>query len=149
MPRLPAAERYVTPKERTAVTSPDHFRPRGERSTPRLTPASALEDSTPLLDWEQEDGRNDPRQRFALYRICSDVEREKELLATCATPEAVGVALVTLAREGEFTVDDEPCRFGLLDRMGEKGKRWLILPWGPSPRQVSDAGRLLQSRRIS
>jgi len=119
---------------------------------------------TPDLDWDTFSGRGDPEQRFALYRLCdctacggtgkSDVlfvkdsnrcyrcrgeGRVRELLATCATPEAVGVALVTLAREGEW----EECPLGLLDREGEKGKKWLILPWLPSPRNVSEAGRTL------
>ena len=121
--------------------------------------------STPIaLEWEEEDGRNDPAQRFALYRLCDCYEcdgkgrvqftpigvpqrcpecrgegRMKELVATCGTPEAVGVALVTLAREGEFS----ECPLGLLDRMGEKGHKWLISPWLASPRNVTDAARTL------
>ena len=108
----------------------------------------------------------DPRERFALYRLCdcptcgglgkdpdigrcTDCRGEgriRQEVAACATPEAVGVALVTLAREGEF----EECPLGLLDRMGEKGKRWLILPWLPSARNVSDAGRVLaRSKKTS
>lgn len=150
----------------------------------------------------------DPRERFALYRLCdcptcegSGKERHpnplvgfldaagvttnppvvgrcpdcrgegriRQELVTCGTPEAVGVALVTLAREGEFS----ECPIGLLDRMPKcetcdatgavrvaflEGDRrcpeckgsgvkpsgtWLILPWLPSARNVSDAGRTL------
>ena len=130
--------------------------------------------STPIaLEWEEEDGRNDPAQRFALYRLCECGEcggtgkvedprnsltvnmgqvrcpscrgesRMKELVATCGTPEALGVALVTLAREEEFS----ECPLGLLDRMGEKGQKWLVSPWLPSPRNASDAGKLLRSLR--
>ena len=62
------------------------------------------------------------------------------MIATCATPEAVGVALVTLAREGEW---ENGCPFGLLDTQGETGHKWLISPWLPSARNVSDAGRTL------
>jgi len=122
-------------------------------------------DSTPFaLEWEEVDGRHDPEQRFALYRLCECEEcsgtgkvlggsercsecrgegRVLELLCTAGSAEAVGTALVTLSREGEWA----ECPLGLLDRQGEKGKRWLILPWLPSPRNASDAGRLLQSRR--
>lgn len=103
----------------------------------------------------------DPRARFSLYRLCEcpeckgsgkvtsdDVERCPECrgegrvrqeLATCESPEAVGVALVTLAREGEF----EECPIGLLDRMGETNQKWLIRPWMPSARNVTDAARTL------
>lgn len=85
---------------------------------------------------------HDERERFSLYRLCecpkcdgsgkeavwAKRERGKFSLRTCpecrgegrirqevasaGSPEAVGVALVTLAREGEF----EGCQFGLLDR---------------------------------
>lgn len=100
-----------------------------------------------VSSWEDYDGRADPEQRFALYRLCPGVEREKELLATCASPEALGVAIVTLAREGELEEDGAPCRIGVLDRMGEKGQRWLVRPWGPSPRNASDAGKVLRASR--
>ncbi len=70
---------------------------------------------------------------------CRGEGRVREEIATCASPEAVGVAIVTLAREGEW----EECPFGLLDSEGEKGHKWLILPWLPSARNVSDAGRML------
>ena len=99
------------------------------------------------LSHEDQDGRNDPAQRFALYRLCPGVEREKELLATCATPEALGVAIVTLAREGELEVDGQPCRVGVLDRQGEKNHKWLIRPWEASPRNVSDAASTLARSR--
>lgn len=110
----------------------------------------------------------DPAQRFSLYRLCdcptcggagkgqTEVDswvrcgdcrgegRIRQELAACESPEAVGVALVTLAREGEWTTEDgQPCAFGLLDRMGEKGQKWLILPWQASPRNVRDAARVM------
>ena len=118
----------------------------------------------------------DPRERFVLYRLCdcltcegkgkalpphrpfaqwrakSPIERcpdcrgegrVRQEVASCESPEAVGVALVTLGREGEW----EECPFGLLDREGEKGQKWLVLPWLPSPRNVSDAGRVLGTAR--
>lgn len=147
---------------------------------------------------------HDPRDRFALYRLCDcpicggkgkgvDVMagvpakcpecrgegRIRQEIAACETPEAVGVALVTLAREGEW----EECPFGLLDRMpecpecGGKGQEsfrkaypdqpeavcptckgsgvketgtWLVLPWTPSARNVRDAARTLaRSKRTS
>lgn len=76
---------------------------------------------------------------------CRGEGRTLQLVATCATPEDLGVALVTLGREGEFA----ECPVGILDRHGEKGQKWLISPWLPSPRNVSDAGRVLQSARHS
>ena len=112
---------------------------------------------------------DDPRERFRVYRLCEcsicggsgkidtvpvgggvitkgvrcpecrGEGRTRDLIATMETPEAVGVALVTLAREGEF----EECPIGLLDTQGETGQKWLIRPWGASPRNYSDAGRLL------
>lgn len=113
----------------------------------------------------------DPRTRFALYRLCECPECGgtgktlipyprpfgaqkcpacrgegliRQCVAECETPEAVGVALVTCAREGEWTnADGDPCAFGLLDREGEKGQKWLVSPWLASPRNVSDAGRVL------
>ena len=71
--------------------------------------------------------------------VCRGEGRERQLLATCATAEAVGVALVTLAREGEF----DECPIGVLDTQGETGKKWLVKPWLPSARNISDAGRTL------
>ena len=70
---------------------------------------------------------------------CRGEGRVRELVATCASPEAVGVALVTLGREQEWA----ECPFGLLDTEGETGQKWLIRPWLPSARNVSDAGRTL------
>ena len=133
-----------------------------------MTPSER--DPGSFLQWEDEDGRNDPAQRFACYRLCvceacgatgktpafehepatrgrcrdcNGEGRTLELVATAGTPEAAGVAIVTLAREREF----EECPFGLLDRQGETGQKWLIRPWLPSPRNVSDAGKLLRSQR--
>lgn len=101
---------------------------------------------------------HDPRSRFGLYRLCAcpacegagkvghercaecrGEGRIRQEVASCETPEAVGVALVTLAREGEF----HECPLGLLDREGETNAKWLILPWMPSARNVRDAGRVL------
>ena len=72
---------------------------------------------------------------------CRGEGRVRELVAECDTPEAVGVALVTLGREGEWA----ECPLGVLDTQGEVGKKWLVSPWLPSPRNVSDAGRVLRS----
>jgi hypothetical protein len=111
----------------------------------------------------------DSRERFSLYALrdcaecggrgraimgngkpsgarcssCQGEGRTRDLVAEADTPEAVGVALVTLAREGEF----EGVPFGLLDREGEKGHKWLVRPWLPSARNVSDAARTLRRAR--
>ena|SRR5438105_15789284 len=109
----------------------------------------------------------DDSERFRLYRLCPcdacnglgklpptarrrcpdcrGEGRTLALVATASTAEAVGTALVTLAREDEF----ESCPVGLLDAEGETGRKWLVSPWQPSPRNVSDAGRLLQAQRGS
>lgn len=121
------------------------------------------------------DAPHDPRDRFGLYRLCDCTAcagrgkaydedahtssnlrprkcpdcrgegRVRQEVASCANAEAVGVALVTLAREGEF----ENCRFGLLDRDGEKGKRWLILPWPETARTVRAAAQTLARSKKS
>ena len=117
------------------------------------------------IDWEDFSGRDDPAQRFRLYVLClcgtcggertvdgircpecRGEGRGRDLKATAGSPEALGLALVTLAREGEFLDDEgEPCQVGVLDVMGEVGQKWLIRPWMPSPRNVSDAGRVLRA----
>jgi hypothetical protein len=106
---------------------------------------------------ESTTGRGDPEQQFRIYRLCECADcnglgkvyaiewkrcpdcrgegRTLDLVATAATPQDVGVALVTLADEGEFS----ECPVGIL----RDGGSWLIKPWLPSPRNVSDAGRVL------
>lgn len=74
---------------------------------------------------------------------CRGEGRTRDLVATCASAEAVGVALVTLGREGEW----EGCPVGLIDTEGEEGERWLVRPWLPSARNVSQAGRVLAAQR--
>lgn len=74
---------------------------------------------------------------------CRGEGRTRDLIATCGTPEALGVAIVTLAREGEW----EGCPIGILDTLGEPGEKWLVRPWLPSARNISDAGRTLAKAR--
>ena len=93
------------------------------------------------LSWELVSGRDDPAQRYALYRLC---EGELQLIATVGTPQAAGRAFVELGHEGEW----EECPVGLLDREGEIGDKWIFRPWLPSPRNVSDAGRMLRTARF-
>ena len=81
----------------------------------------------------------DGRETFQRCSDCRGEGRVRQEIATCASPEAVGVAIVTLAREGEW----EECPLGLLDSEGEKGKKWLVTPWLPSARNVTDAARTL------
>lgn len=89
------------------------------------------------LSWEDYSGRGDPAQRFRIY--CRDHEGLLTLIATAGSPEAVGVAIVTLGREQEF----EDCALGILDTMGEVGSKWVLRPWEASARNVSIAGRTL------
>jgi hypothetical protein len=73
---------------------------------------------------------------------CPDCRGEGKTLdcvATATDPESVGVALVTLALEDEFT----DCPVGIMDRPEGQTGKWLIKPWLPSARNVSDAGRTL------
>ena len=106
-------------------------------------------------------GRGDPQQRYRVYRLClcpdclgdgrhhetrpSKMEkrcpncrgegRTLDLVACCADPQGMGVAIATLAEEGEF----EDCPIGILVDGGD----WLVKPWLPSPRNVADAARVL------
>jgi hypothetical protein len=117
-------ERYVTPE-----LNPERFR------LFRLC-------DCPICEGSGKAGFRERGGKWVEVRRCLDCRGEgrvRQELATCATPEAVGVALVTLAREGEW----EECPLGLLDSEGEKGHKWLITPWMPSARNVSDAGRTL------
>jgi hypothetical protein len=70
---------------------------------------------------------------------CRGEGRVRERVAECDSPQDVGVALITLGREGEWS----ECPFGLLDTQGETGQKWLVSPWLPSARNISDAGRTL------
>lgn len=124
---------------------------------------------TPCVDPDHT-GRGDPEQRFRIYRLCAcepcagsgqrivestwttTTKRcphchgegsSLDLVATCGTPEAVGVALVTLAREDEL----DGCPIGILDDQGETGHKWLVRPWMASPRNVRDAAKLMQKQR--
>lgn len=76
---------------------------------------------------------------------CRGEGRVRELVAECDSPQDVGAAIVTLGREGEWL----ECPFGLLDTQGEVGQKWLISPWLPSARNISDAGRTLAGARYS
>ena len=89
------------------------------------------------------DTEYDPAERFRVYTVCQG-ETTKNLIATCATPEALGVALVTLGREGEF-ID---CAVGILDTAGEVGQKWILKPWRAMPKEVSAAASVLaQSKK--
>lgn len=74
---------------------------------------------------------------------CRGEGRVRDLVATATDPESLGVALVTLGREGEW----KGCPIGVLDTLGKIGEKWLVKPWTPSARNVSDAGRTLQAAR--
>jgi hypothetical protein len=76
-------------------------------------------------------------------KTCRGEGRALFLVATCGTPEAVGVALVTLGREGEW----QDCQLGVLDSAGLKNEKWLVVPWQASARNVRDAARTLAHAR--
>lgn len=101
------------------------------------------------LNWEFVSGREDangdpdPEQRYRIYRLCPG-ETEPELIACCGSEAAVGMALCTLGREGEFEPDAGDCSIGILDTFGETGKKWIVRPWMASPKNVSDAARVMR-----
>jgi hypothetical protein len=120
-------------------------------------------------------GKGDPQQRFRIYRLCEceacegdghdhspldpKADRAKalkarcpecrgegkvrQLVATAETPAGLGEALVQNGREGAFA----ECPVGVLDTEGEVGQKWLVNPWLPSARNISDAGRTLAQAR--
>jgi hypothetical protein len=72
------------------------------------------------------------RERYRIVRLAPPYRRgSHETVCTCATPEAVGVALVILSQEGEF----DGCRVGVLDTLAPVGHAWILLPYpeGPQP----------------
>lgn len=71
---------------------------------------------------------------------CRGEGRTRQLVASATDAESLGVALVTLAREGEFV----ECPIGILDKPHhDKPGTWLVKPWMPSARNVTDAARTL------
>ena len=132
-------------------------------------PESLRNDTASTTDTDSFTVPDESQGRFRIYRLCpceqcdgtgSDKEwvpavqsptcdacrgegKVRQRVAECETAEAVGVALVTLGREGEFS----ECPIGILDTEGEVGHKWLVNPWLPSARNVSDAARTLASSR--
>lgn len=78
------------------------------------------------------------RQRYRIYRVKDG--GEPFLVATCASPSAVGVTICKLGAEGEFL---DYC-LGILDGMdhkdtkGEWVGKWLVLPWQPKGEKDDD-----------
>lgn len=70
----------------------------------------------------------DERNRYRIYRLTADALLE--LVATCATAEAVGVTLCTLGLEGEWPAGTA---VGLMDTHGTDNHSgtWLLSPWNP------------------
>jgi hypothetical protein len=101
----------------------------------RLCPCAACA-GTGKVDHDEDPARG---RTWARCKSCRGEGRRLEVVATCGTKEAVGVALVTLASEGEW----DECPFGLMFRPEGETGRWLLKPWGPSARNISDAGRTL------
>ena len=127
-----------------------------------------------VTDSELEGDSNFPtlepgEQRFELYRLCECPTCEgtgkipedegdprtvrciecrgegkvRENVAGADTELGLAQAILVNGREGAW----EGCPFGLLDRFGEPGQKWLVTPWLPSARNVSDAGRVLAAKR--
>jgi hypothetical protein len=68
---------------------------------------------------------NTPANRFRIYtRVYDDLR----CVAAAGTPEALGVALVTMGAEGEF----DGYLVGLMDRPSDdEPGRWIVKPWCP------------------
>lgn len=98
-----------------------------------------------LLDWEEISGRNDPRQRFRIYRL-HPRDTDPELVVTCGDEAALGRSLAELAREGEFVDHAIGIIEVVWDEDEEKvvGSHWLVKPWLPGPATVPEAGRILR-----
>lgn len=94
------------------------------------------------LDWDEVTGRNNPEERYRIYRL-HPRDTDPHLLATCKTAEDVGKAICEMAEEGQFL----DSALGLLDTAGEEGRRWLIKPWLPGPATLPEAGRILRLGR--
>jgi hypothetical protein len=84
-----------------------------------------------------------PPEQLIRCGECRGEGRVKELVATAGDAAGVGNALIHNAREGKFA----ECPIGILDTEGETHQKWLVSPWLPSPRNVSDAGRTLAGKR--
>ncbi len=76
------------------------------------------------ISWEDVSGRDDPKQRYRLYRL-SATDEYPYLLGTCETEADVGMAVITMGREGQLADSS----LGILDTMGEKGLKWLVNPF--------------------
>lgn len=78
----------------------------------------------PMFEWDDLAPRR-PEERFRIYK--HTIDEPLQLIATCASPEAVGVALCTLAAEGEF----DRAAVGVLDTNGSDDKPgfWVVNPW--------------------
>lgn len=82
---------------------------------------------------------------FGIIRCpdCRGEGRTLQVVASATDAESIGVALVTLSQEGEW----DECPLGLYDGEADPGGKWLIRPWLPSPRNVTDAAKLLRSQQ--
>lgn len=71
------------------------------------------------------------------YRISRRTAHgDLEIVATCGTKEAIGVALVTLGEEGEF----DGCTVGVLHKPFEdKPGTWIVNPFPAIPRSGDTA----------
>lgn len=94
---------------------------------------------------------------------CRGEGKQRSELGSCGTEEALGVMLATLGREGQL----DGCAHGCLDTQPDCPKcerygcekcgwtgikptgSWLWRPWLPSPRNASDAGRVLAKSKKS
>lgn len=79
------------------------------------------------LDWDFVSGRNDPRQRYRLYRRHYTEEKPK-LLVSCESEEDMGFAIFRMSEEGQL----DNALIGIYDCTPDEGKKhWIVLPWLP------------------
>lgn len=89
---------------------PDDYR---RRETPPTMPAPGIPST--------------PATAYRIYTFNGTRGHDLRCVAAAASPEALGVALVTMGAEGEF--DD--VIVGVMYRPDEKPGRWLLSPWCP------------------
>jgi hypothetical protein len=77
--------------------------------------------------------------------LCRGEGRDREIVAEAPDEASVGVALIQCAGEGEWLDEaGDPMPFGLFDA---EQRKWLVLPWLASARNVRDAAKLLGSQK--
>lgn len=68
----------------------------------------------------------DEEQRFRAYRLDPDPARSPVEVCSAASPEGLGLGLVTIGREHFDAVGEGHPAIGILDTLDRK---WIVNPW--------------------